>query len=83
MKENRLELLEIETARQAIDELDRIRREKGISQMSMAERLNDPDAGMRWSRMYGSGNARISYIIKAARELGVKVYFSKWGERDP
>lgn len=83
MKEKRMELLEIVTARQAIDELDRIRREKGISQMNMAERLNDPDVGMRWARMYGSGNARISYIIKAARELGVKVYFSKWGDRDP
>lgn len=77
------ELLEIKTARQAIDELDRIRRAQGISQMGMAERLNDPDTGQRYARMYGSGNARISYIIKAARELGVKVYFSKWGERDP
>lgn len=83
MKGKKLELLEIETARQAIDELDRIRREKGISQMSMAERLDDPDCGMRWARMYGSGNARISYILRAARELGVKVYFSKWGMKDP
>lgn len=83
MKEKRLELLEIVTARQAIDELDRIRREQGISQMKMAELLNDPDMGMRWARMYGSGNAKIAYIIKAARELGVKVYFSKWGDRDP
>ena len=83
MKEKRLELLEIVTARQAIDELDRIRREQGISQMKMAELLNDPDVGMRWARLYGSGNAKIAYIIKAARELGVKVYFSKWGDRDP
>ena len=83
MKEKRLELVEIETARQAIDELDRIRREKGISQMHMAERLNDPDVGMRWARMYGSGNAKIAYVIKAAKELGVKVYFSKWGVKDP
>ena len=83
MKEKRLELLEIVTARQAIDELDRIRREQGISQMKMAELLNDPDVGMRWARMYGSGNAKIAYIIKAARELGVKVYFSKWGDSDP
>lgn len=83
MKGKKVELLEIETARQAIDELDRIRREKGISQMGMAERLDDPDFGMRWSRMYGSGNARISYILRAARELGIKVYFSKWGIKDP
>ena len=83
MKEKRLELVEIETARQAIDELDRIRREKGISQMNMAERLNDPDVGMRWARMYVSGNAKIDYVIKAAKELGVKVYFSKWGVKDP
>ena len=77
MKEKRLELLEIDNARQAIDELDRIRREKGISQMGMAERMNDPDVGARWARMYGSGNAKIAYVIKAARELGVKVYFRR------
>ena len=81
--ERQEEFLEIKTARQAIDELDRIRRAQGISQMGMAERLNDPDTGQRYARMYGSGNARISYIIKAARELGVKVYFSKWGVNDP
>ena len=78
-----LELTEITSARQAIDEIDKMRREQGISQMEMALRMNDPDTGQRYARMYKSGNARISYIIKTARELGVKVYFSKWGANDP
>lgn len=79
----KLELTEVTSARQAIDQLDAIRREKGITQMEMALRMNDPDTGQRYARMYKSGNARISYIIKTARELGVKVYFSKWGVKDP
>ena len=83
MKEKRLELVEIETARQAIDELDKARRQQGLSQMALAERLDDPDTGQRYARMYGSGNAKIAYVIRTARELGIKVYFSKWGVKDP
>ena len=79
----RLEFIEITNARQAIDELDRMRREKGISQMKMAEILNDPDAGMRQLRAYKSGNCSFAYAIKWANAHGFKLYFCKWAGGDP
>lgn len=71
----RLELTEIETARQAIDQLDQIRRDNGISQMRMAAILNDPDTGQRLYRAFRSGNCSLAYAIRWARANGVKVYF--------
>ena len=72
---SKLELTEIETARQAIDELDRIRRENGYSQMKMAEILNDPDTGQRLYRAYRSGNCSLAYFIRWAKANGARVYF--------
>ena len=67
----KLELTEIE----AIDELDRVRRENGLSQMKMAEILNDPDTGQRLYRAFRSGNCSLAYFIRWARANGVRVYF--------
>ena len=72
---SRLELTEIENARQAIDEMDRIRRDNGLSQMKMAEILNDPDTGQRLSRAFRSGNCSLAYFLRWAKANGVRVYF--------
>jgi hypothetical protein len=79
---SKLELTEIETARQAIDELDRIRRENGYSQMKMAEILNDPDTGQRLYRAYRSGNCSLAYFIRWAKANGARVYFGMCKETD-
>ena len=71
----RLELTEIENARQAIDEMDRIRRDNGLSQMKMAEILNDPDTGQRLYRAFRSGNCSLAYFLRWAKANGVRVYF--------
>lgn len=78
----KLELTEIETARQAIDELDRIRRENGYSQMKMAEILNDPDTGQRLYRAFRSGNCSLAYFIRWARANNVRVYFGMCKDMD-
>lgn len=70
-------LTEVTSARQAIDMIDKERREKGISQMKMAEMLNDPDAGQRYAGSYGRGDAKLSYTIRMAKALGLKVMFYK------
>lgn len=72
---SRLELTEIENARQAIDEMDRIRRDNGLSQMKMAEILNDPDTGQRLYRAFRSGNCSLAYFLRWAKANGVRVYF--------
>ena len=78
----RLEFSEIESARQAIDQLDQVRRENGISQMRMAAILNDPDTGQRLYRAYKSGNCSLAYAIRWAKANGIRVFFCKDGDNN-
>lgn len=78
----RLEFSEIESARQAIDQLDQVRRENGISQMRMAAILNDPDTGQRLYRAYKSGNCSLAYAIRWAKANGIKIYFLTSNDAD-
>lgn len=71
------EITEINNARQFIDLLDAERRQQGISQMKMAELLDDPDAGQRYAGTYGRGDAKLSYTIRMAKALGLKIVFYK------
>ena len=79
---SRFELLEIESARHGIDELDRMRREHGLSQMKMAEILNDPDTGQRLYRAFRSGNCSLAYFLRWAKANGVRVYFGMCKDLD-
>lgn len=60
----------ISTARDGVDELDRIRQEQKISQMSISEMADMPDAGMQYYRMFKSGDVKISKFQRFLKALG-------------
>jgi len=67
----------IRTARFAVDELDRIRRDQNISQMKISELADSPDVGQQYARMYGSGDAMLSKFLRFARALGYELVMIK------
>ena len=67
----------IHTARDGVDELDRIRREKKISQMSISELADMPDEGTQYYRMYKSGDITISKYLRFLKALGYQLVIMK------
>lgn len=74
----------IKSARDGVETMDKIRREQGISQMKMAEKLDDPDVGMRQSRLIRNGSCQLWYMIKELNVLGYELVMVKKqeGEKD-
>ena len=69
----RLEIIELQTARDAVDELDILRREQGLSQMGISHKADMPDEGQQYYRMFRSGDVRISKFLRFARALGYEL----------
>ena len=60
----------IQTAREGIDELDKLRMEQGITQMEISERADMPDTGKQYSRMYGGGDVKLSKYLRFLSAVG-------------
>lgn len=67
----------IKSARDGVETMDKIRREQGISQMKMAEKLDDPDVGMRQSRLLRNGSCQLWYMVKELNVLGYELVIVK------
>ena len=67
----------IHTARDGVDELDRMRQERKISQMCISEMADMPDEGMQYYRMYKSGDVKISKFLRFLRALGYNLVIMK------
>ena len=67
----------IQTARDGVDELDKLRREQGLSQMDISHMADMPDEGMQYCRMYKSGDAKISKFIRFLRAAGYDLMIMK------
>ena len=67
----------VKSARDGVETMDRLRREQGISQMKMAEMLDDPDVGMRQSRMLRNGSCQLWYMVKELQVLGYELVMVK------
>lgn len=67
----------IRTARGGVDELDRIRREQGLSQMRISELAETPDVGQQYARMYGRGDVMLSKYLRFLRALGYELMITK------
>ena len=63
----------IQTARDGVDELDAVRRARGISQMAISELADAPDVGQQYARMYGRGDVMLSKYLKFLRSVGCKL----------
>ena len=63
----------IQTARDGVDELDALRREKGISQMRISDLADTPDVGQQYARMYGRGDVMLSKYLRFLRSVGCKL----------
>jgi len=63
----------IRTARDGIDELDKVRRDQGLSQMAISHMADMPDDGMQYYRMYKSGDVKISKFLRFLRAVGYEV----------
>ena len=60
----------IRTARDGVDALDEMRRERGITQMGISDLADTPDVGQQYARMYGSGDVMLSKFLRFLRVLG-------------
>lgn len=67
----------VKSARDGVETMDRLRREQGISQMKMAEKLDDPDVGMRQSRLLRNGSCQLWYMVKELNVLGYELVIVK------
>lgn len=67
----------VKSARDGVETMDRLRREQGISQMKMAEMLDDPDVGMRQSRLLRNGSCQLWYMVKELQVLGYELVIVK------
>lgn len=67
----------IRTARDGVDELDRVRREQGLSQMAISELAQMPDVGMQYTRMYRSGDVKISKFLRFLKAAGYELMIVK------
>ena len=63
----------IRTARDGVDELDRVRREKGLSQMAISQLADMPDVGQQYYRMYRSGDVTVSKFLRFLRAAGYEL----------
>ena len=67
----------IKTARNGVDELDRIRREQGISQMAISEMADMTDNGVQYYRMYKSGEVKLSKFLRFLHATGYEMLIVK------
>ena len=67
----------IRTARDGVDELDKVRREQGLSQMAISRLANMPDVGQQYYRMFRSGDVTISKYLKFLRAAGYDLMMVK------
>ena len=63
----------IQTARDGVDALDEVRRERGISQMRISDLADAPDVGQQYARMYGRGDGMLSKYIRFLHSVGCKL----------
>ena len=63
----------IRTARDGVDELDRLRREHGLTMMTISEMADMPDCGTQYCRMFKSGDCKLSKYIRFLRALGYEL----------
>lgn len=63
----------IHTAREGVEELDRLRREKGYSQMEISQLAEMPDMGQQYYRMYKSGDIKISKFLRFLHSAGCEL----------
>ena len=77
IKVQHVEFCVIRTAREGVDELDRARREKGLSQMSISHLADMPDDGMQYFRMYKSGDVKISKFLRFLQAAGYELLLMK------
>ena len=71
----------IQTAREGIEELDRIRIEEGITQMGISEMADMPDTGKQYSRMYGGGDVKLSKYLRFLSAVGCDLMIVKRGKQ--
>lgn len=67
----------IHTARDGVDELDRLRREQGLSQMGISILADMPDEGQQYYRMYRSGEVKLSKFLKFLKAAGYELILIK------
>lgn len=72
----------IQTARDGVDELDAVRRSRGISQMKISDLADAPDVGQQYARMYGRGDVMLSKYLKFLRSVGCKLAIIQEGFDD-
>ena len=63
----------IRTARDGVDELDRLRREKGLTQMEISKCADMSDVGQQYYRMYKSGDVMISKFLRFLKAAGYEM----------
>lgn len=67
----------IRTARDGVDELDRVRRENGVSQMKISLDADTPDVGQQYARMFGRGDVMLSKYLRFLRAMGYELIMVK------
>lgn len=72
----------IRTARDGVDELDRLRVKQGISQAEISKRADTPDTGQQYQRMFGSGDIKLSKYLRFLKAVGCELILSHREERD-
>ena len=77
MQVKKLNYSVIRTARDGVDELDRVRREQGLSQMAISKLADMPDVGQQYYRMYRSGDVSISKYLRFLRAAGYELMMIK------
>ena len=67
----------IRTAREGINCVDAERTCNGMTQMSISDAANAGDTGQQYSRMWRSGDCRLSVFLRFARAAGYDIILSK------
>jgi len=67
----------INTARDGVNELDRLRLEEKMSQMKISQLADMPDDGTQYYRMYKSGDIKISKFLRFLKALGYQLVIMK------
>ena len=67
----------IHTARDGVDELDRLRQEQGLSQMGISILADMPDVGQQYCRMYRAGEVKLSKFLRFLKVLGYELVLIK------
>lgn len=76
------EWVEIETARDGIDTLDRIRMEKGLSQMGISHQAEAEDEGQKYYRMYRNKRVKLGTYLRFLRAVGWKMVIVRAEDED-